>query len=80
MLSHKQAYVKRLTGNPLQCSDKRIKKAPIQTESNENPDKSPERGTKDEPSEQQPECMYSLFSCLGANVFFIHSKIGLIRP
>lgn len=24
--------------------------------------------------------MYSLFSCLRANVFFIHSKIGLISP
>lgn len=41
MLSHKQAHVKRLTGNPLQCSGKRIRKAPIPTESNENPDKSP---------------------------------------
>ena len=36
-LSHKRAYVKRLTGNPLQCSGERIKKAPIQTESNEKP-------------------------------------------
>lgn len=49
-------------------------------ESNENPDKSPCRGTGDEPSEQQAECMYSQFPCLCANVFFILSKIGLISP
>lgn len=80
MASHKQAYVKEINWKPSSAQQWKDQKAPIQMESNENPDKSPYRGTGDEPSEQQAECMYSLFSCLRANVFFIHSKIGLISP
>lgn len=34
------------------------KASTIQTESNKIPDKSPWHGTKDELTEQQPECMY----------------------
>lgn len=69
---------KKISWQPASVRLQEDQKAPaIQSESNKIPDKSPWRGFKDEPSEQQAECMYA---CLGANIFFIHSKTGLISP